>query len=114
MATSALPFFADRSPRTQIVAHTALKMAEVVALVTPPLVIAAAIIRRNPLKPFTIKRLLNTTIGATALGAGAGGAVGYGRLMNEPETAILARTEKLVSPIYTLQIGEGKTDDVEI
>lgn len=99
MATSALPFFADRSPRTQVVAHTALKMAEVVALVTPPLVIAAAIFRRNPLKPFTIKRMLNTTIGATTLGAGAGAAMGYARLIDEPETAILARTEKLVSPL---------------
>jgi hypothetical protein len=97
MATSALPFFADKSPRTQVVAHTSLKMAQVAALAAPPLIIATSILRRNPLKPFTIKRLLNTTIAWTVAGAGAGGGVGYVKLMDEPETAILARVQKLVS-----------------
>ena len=79
-----------------MIAHTSLKMAQTVSLIAPPLYIATAILRRNPLKPFTIKRLLNTTIAWTGLGAAAGGALGYGRLIDEPETAILARVEKLV------------------
>lgn len=107
MATSALPFFSDKTPRTQVIAHTSLKMAQTVALVAPPLYIASAILRRNPLKPFTIKRLLNTTIGWTVLGAAGGGAAGYARLMDEPETAILARVEKLVSCTWVLSRTRG-------
>ena len=111
MATSALPFFSDRTPRTQVIAHTSLKMAQTVSLIAPPLYIATAILRRNPLKPFSIKRLLNTTIGYTGLGAAAGAGVGYVRLMDESEPAILARVEKLVRPLL---IYYGGADPVEI
>lgn len=97
MATSAYPFFAAQSPRTQVIAHSSLRVAQVAALFTPPLVILSAIFRRNPLKPFTIKRLLNSTVRSTVVGAGIGGLVGWGRLNNQPETAILDRAERLVS-----------------
>lgn len=65
-------------------------------MVTPPVVILTSIVRRNPLKPFTIKRLLNTTLRSTAVGAGLGAFMGWGRLRTEPETAILDRAERLV------------------
>ena len=86
-------------------------MAQTVSLIAPPLYIATAILRRNPLKPFSIKRLLNTTIGYTGLGAAAGAGVGYVRLMDESEPAILARVEKLVRPLL---IYYGGADPVEI
>lgn len=99
MATSAYPFFAGQTPRTQVIAHSALRVAQVAAMITPPLFILSSIVRRNPLKPFTIKRLLNSTVRSTAVGAAFGGLMGWGRLRNEPETAILDRAERLVSPL---------------
>ena len=97
MATSSHPFFAKQTPKTQVIAHVSLKMAQTVAMVTPPIFILASMIRRNPLKPFSIRRMLNTTTRATVLGAGVGGVMGYGRLMNQSDAAILDRATRLVS-----------------
>jgi hypothetical protein len=97
MATSSHPFFAKQTPKTQVIAHVSLKMAQTVAMVTPPIFILASMIRRNPLKPFSIRRMLNTTTRATVLGAGVGGVMGYGRLMNQSDAAIMDRATRLVS-----------------
>lgn len=98
MATSAYPAFASQSPRTQVIAHSSLRGAQVAAMVAPPLVILGTIFRPSLLRPRSIKRVLNGVIKWTVIGAGAGGVVGWGKMRNEPETAILDRVERLVRP----------------
>ena len=66
-------------------------------MVAPPLVILGTIIRPSLVKPF-FGRILNGVIKWTVVGAGAGGVVGWGKMRNEPETAILDRVERLVCP----------------
>lgn len=92
---------ARQSPRTQVITHVSLKMAQTLAMLTPPVVILLSVIRRNPLKPFTIRRLLDTTTRSTVIGAGLGGVMGWGRLRNEPEAAIVDRAERLVSGLIS-------------
>ena len=92
MATSAYPSLASQSPMTQMVAHASLKMAQALALISPPLHILVSIRRGQ----FSVARLMRSSTRNALLGAGLGAALGYGRLMSQPEEAIIDRCERLV------------------
>lgn len=66
-------------------------------MVSPPLVILGTIFRPSLVKPF-FGRILNGVIKWTVVGAGTGGAVGWYKMKDEAETAILDRVERLVRP----------------
>jgi hypothetical protein len=78
-------------------------------MVAPPLVILGSIFRPSLTRPFSIKRILNSVIKWTVIGAGVGGAAGWGKMRNEPETAILDRVERLVGRHFTRDRQAGHT-----
>ena len=64
-------------------------------MVSPPLVLLGTIFRPSLTKPF-FKRILNGVVKWTTVGAGTGGAVGWYKMKDEAETAVLDRVERLV------------------
>lgn len=94
MATSSYPVFARQSPRTQVVAHVTLKTAQATSILTPAFFLFGVLVQK---RPATISRYLRVTMRNVVAGAVVGTALGYGRLYNESEEAIIDRAERLVS-----------------
>jgi hypothetical protein len=94
MSTSANPIFQKYSPTTQVTLHVSLKVAQAAGMLAPPLYIIATLARRRPL---TVNRLMRASAVSVVAGAGVGTALGYLRLMNEPQDKIVDRMERLVS-----------------
>lgn len=93
MATSANPTFAKLDPFTQIVLHSALKVAQAGSMVVPPAWIVWTAARRNP---FSVRRLMRVSTGSVVLGGVAGGGLAYMRLQIEPRDKIEDRCYRLV------------------
>jgi len=106
MSTSSNPTLAATSPTTQVILHSALKVAQTGGMIVPPVYLILSAVRGK--KPFTIKRLMN----ASVLGVGAGAGVGAGlaalKLRDQSELAIIDRVERLVCPRPILGVGYGK------
>lgn len=100
MATSANPSMAGVSARNQVIAHASLKVAQMGAMIVPPAYIVSSLILRRG-SGFSIRRLMRTTTVGTAVGAGLGAFMGWGRLRTEPQAAIDDRVFRLVSAQYS-------------
>ncbi|KAK4686617.1 hypothetical protein P7C73_g3511, partial [Tremellales sp. Uapishka_1] len=97
MGTNTLTPPSPKVAMQDMIMHVSLKMAQTASMLVPPLYILTSIVRRNPAKPFTISRLMRvSTVGVVAGGA-VGAGMGYMRLANEPEAAVLDRTERLAA-----------------
>ncbi len=96
MATSAKPAAAVQPPMTQLVLHVSLKMAQFTSMAVPPLYAVSSLILRRGKQPFSISRLMRISTGSVGAGAGIGAVMGWGRLRNEPEEALIDRVERMV------------------
>ncbi|KAL1412098.1 hypothetical protein Q8F55_003095 [Vanrija albida] len=106
MATSSNPAFAKLDPFTQIVLHSALKVAQAGSMVIPPAWIVWTAARRNP---FSVRRLMRVSTGSVVLGGAAGGGIAYMRLQIEPRDKIEDRCYRLAR-----NRGQVRTDDYSV
>lgn len=106
MATSAKPAAAAQPPMTQLVMHVSLKMAQVASMAVPPLYAVSSLILRRG-RPFSINRLMQISTASVLGGAAAGTVMGYGRLRNEPDAALVDRVERMVRFLLTSLIASG-------
>lgn len=77
----------------QLLAHTALKVAQGFSLLVPPIHVATLLLRR---RPFSVARLMRTTWMATVGASAASVPLAYYRLKDEPDYALEDRVFRLV------------------
>lgn len=110
MATSAYPSLARQDPRTQVIAHSALKVAQTASMIFPPLyLLSSLILRRGP--GFSIRGLLRSGNRSVVGGASVGALAAWARLRNEPMEAIEDRCYRLVS-VWQVCMGAAMRDDI--
>jgi hypothetical protein len=89
----------DNPSLNSLVTHSALRTAQGFAVVAPPVYVVSSLILRRGRHPFSIRRLMATSVGSTLAGAGIGAGVGYVRLSNQGQLALDDRVLSLVSEL---------------
>lgn len=97
MATSSHPSMAGQSASTQVIAHSALKVAQAFSTIVPPAYLVTSLILRRG-RGFSVRGLATTSFGGVVAGAGIGGVAAWGRLRDQPIEAIEDRAFRLVRP----------------
>ncbi|TXT07405.1 hypothetical protein VHUM_03125 [Vanrija humicola] len=92
MATSSHSSMSKLDPFTQVVLHSALKVAQAGSMVVPPTWVIWSLARRNPL---SVRRLMRVSTASVVVGAAAGGGLAYMRLQIEPRDKIEDRVYRL-------------------
>lgn len=96
MATSSYPSMARQDPMTQMITHSALKVAQAGSMLFPPAyLVSSLVLRRGP--GFSIRTLMRVANRSVAGGAVLGGLAAWARLRNEPIEAIEDRCYRMVS-----------------
>jgi hypothetical protein len=80
-------------PMDLLLAHSALKCAQAMSLLAPPLHLVTLLVRR---RPFSVARLLRTSWMATGAASAASVPLAYYRLKDEPDYAMEDRVFRLV------------------
>lgn len=93
MATSS-DSFQFLTPRNQVCAHAALKVAQAASMIYPVAYIGLGLSRRRPM---SVSRLMRGAQVSVLGGAGVGWGLGYLRLRDQSEEAIEDRVYRLVS-----------------
>lgn len=75
--------------------HVSLKMAQLTSMAVPPLYLVSSLILRRG-RPFSINQLMRISAGSVIVGSGVGAVMGWGKLKDEPELAIIDRVERMV------------------
>jgi hypothetical protein len=103
MATSSHPSMASQSASTQVIAHSALKVAQAFSTIVPPAYLVTSLILRRG-RGFSVRGLATTSFGGVVAGAGIGGVAAWARLRDQPTEAIEDRAFRLVRPVRQLQM----------
>jgi hypothetical protein len=93
------------SSLNNLITHQALQGAQLASMAAPPLYILSSLVfRRNPLKPFSIRRLMTVSTGSVLAGGTAGAAAGWALNKDANEVVNIAKVAKMVCMITIIVI----------
>nr|XP_031858429.1 uncharacterized protein CI109_006192 [Kwoniella shandongensis]KAA5525501.1 hypothetical protein CI109_006192 [Kwoniella shandongensis] len=87
------PLFFSYAPRTQVILHSSLQVAQITASGFIPVYLITTLIARR--RPFSVRSWMGQSIATTALAAAAGGGLAWYQTKGDGELAILGKVEKL-------------------